>query len=91
MDWQAVDRSAVVCPEGERPAAVRALFHSSTVDRASTGCLLEQVRNLCCRLRQALILPSVIVLLSSPRAERMFLRNQMRTLYWCMRCICARH
>jgi hypothetical protein len=32
-----------VCPQGERPATVRALFHSSTVDRASTGCLLEQV------------------------------------------------
>jgi hypothetical protein len=34
----------VVCPQGERPATVRALFHSSTVDRASTGCLLEQAR-----------------------------------------------
>lgn len=40
---EAVERSGVVCPEGDRPAAVRALFHSSTVDRASTGCLLEQV------------------------------------------------
>lgn len=39
---QSVERSAVVCPPPERPATVRALFHNSTVDRASTGCLLEQ-------------------------------------------------
>ncbi len=40
---QAVERSAMVCSPAERPATVRALFHNSTVDRASTGCLLEQV------------------------------------------------
>lgn len=33
----------MLSPEGEVAANVRQLFHSSTVQRASTGCLLEQV------------------------------------------------
>ena len=41
---QAVERCKVLCTEVTCPTAVRQLFHSSTVERANQGCLLEQVR-----------------------------------------------
>jgi len=44
---QAVERCKVLCTEVMSPTAVRQLFHSSTVERANQGCLLEQVRILC--------------------------------------------
>ena len=44
---QAVERCKVLCTEATCPTAVRQLFHSSTVERANQGCLLEQVRGLC--------------------------------------------
>lgn len=36
-------RCGVLSPAGAAPANVRSLFHSSTVQRACPGCLLEQV------------------------------------------------
>ena len=33
----------MLCTEVTCPAAARQLFHSSTVERANQGCLLEQV------------------------------------------------
>lgn len=41
---QAVQRTGVMCSESDRATMVRALFHNSTADCASAGCLLEQVR-----------------------------------------------
>ncbi len=45
LDWnaEAATRCEVLSPAGAAPANVRALFHSSTVQRACSGCLLEQV------------------------------------------------
>lgn len=45
MAWnaEAVARCEVLSPAGAAHANVRALFHSSTVQRACAGCLLEQV------------------------------------------------
>jgi hypothetical protein len=45
LDWnaEAAGRCEVLSPAGAAPANVRALFHSSTVQRACAGCLLEQV------------------------------------------------
>ncbi|BDA40569.1 Exocyst complex component 5 [Coccomyxa sp. Obi] len=45
LDWnaEAAGRCEVLSPAGMAPANVRALFHSSTVQRACAGCLLEQV------------------------------------------------
>jgi hypothetical protein len=40
---QAVERCAILSSEGTVAANVKQLFHSSTVQRANTGCLLEQV------------------------------------------------
>ncbi|KAK9823591.1 hypothetical protein WJX72_004079 [[Myrmecia] bisecta] len=40
---EAVERCCVLSPAASCASNVRQLFHSSTVDRASTGCLLEQV------------------------------------------------
>ncbi len=40
---EAVARCEVLSPAGAAPANVRSLFHSSTVQRACPGCLLEQV------------------------------------------------
>ena len=45
LDWnaEAAGRCEVLSPAGAAPANVRALFHSSTAQRACAGCLLEQV------------------------------------------------
>ncbi len=45
---EAVARCEVLSPAGAAPANIRSLFHSSTVERACPGCLLEQVPNLAC-------------------------------------------
>ena len=52
---QAVERCKVLCTEVSCPAAVRQLFHSSTVERANQGCLLEQART--ARLSANLVVP----------------------------------
>jgi hypothetical protein len=41
---EAVERCEELSPAGALPGNVRSLFHSSTPQRASPGCLLEQVR-----------------------------------------------
>lgn len=45
LAWNAesAGRCGVLSPAGAAPANVRSLFHSSTVQRACPGCLLEQV------------------------------------------------
>ena len=40
---EAAARCEVLSPAGAAPGNVRSLFHSSTVQRACPGCLLEQV------------------------------------------------
>ena len=46
LAWNAESaaRCGVLSPAGAAPANVRSLFHSSTVQRACPGCLLEQVK-----------------------------------------------
>ncbi len=55
---EAAGRCGVLSPAGAAPANVRSLFHSSTVHRANSGCLLEQVGPLSIFLH--LLLPNSI-------------------------------
>ena len=49
---EATGRCETLSPAGAAPGNVRSLFHSSTVQRACPGCLLEQVRAaIQCQLR----------------------------------------
>lgn len=47
LNWnaEAVDRATTLATDTSKTANVRMLFHASTAAKATTGCLLEQVRN----------------------------------------------
>ena len=45
-----MERCKVLCTDAACPSAVRQLFHSSTVEQANQGCLLEQVGSYSARM-----------------------------------------
>lgn len=46
LNWnaEATDRAATLATDATKAGNVRMLFHASTAAKATTGCLLEQVR-----------------------------------------------